>query len=87
MIALFKIKANAGFFVYMCDSVGYLGSVGLLLYKEFFMKDLSWAKMLMQFSYFLTFISMTLLVISALSFNRKTGKIKPSLYSTCDANI
>ncbi|HWW38861.1 DUF5690 family protein [Pedobacter sp.] len=73
MIALFKIKANAGFFVYICDSVGYLGSVGLLLYKEFFMKDLSWAKMLMQFSYLLTAISMILLIVSALFFNRKIG--------------
>lgn len=73
MIALFKIKANAGFFVYICDSVGYLGSVGLLLYKEFFMKDLSWAKMLMQFSYLLTLISMILITISTIYFNRKTG--------------
>lgn len=73
MIALFKIKANAGFFVYMCDSAGYLGSVGLLLYKEFFMKDLSWAKVLMQFSYFLTVICMLLLILSAIFFNRKIG--------------
>ncbi|MGY0034850.1 DUF5690 family protein [Pedobacter sp. NJ-S-72] len=38
--------------VYMCDSAGYLGSVGLLFYKEFFMKDISWAKVLM-LSFFL----------------------------------
>ena len=73
MIALFKIKANAGFFVYMCDSAGYMGSVGLLLYKEFFMKDLSWAKVLMQFSYLLTIICMCLLVLTAIFFNRKIG--------------
>lgn len=73
MIALFKIKANAGFFVYMCDSAGYLGSVGLLLYKEFFMKDLSWAKVLMQFSYLLTVICLLLLILSALFLNRKIG--------------
>ncbi|WP_052496146.1 DUF5690 family protein [Pedobacter lusitanus] len=73
MIALFKIRANAGFFVYMCDSAGYLGSVGLLLYKEFFMKDKSWAKVLMQFSYFLTVICLLLLLFSVLFFNRKIG--------------
>jgi MFS family permease len=73
MIALFKIKANAGFFVYICDSVGYLGSVGLLLYKEFFMRNLSWAKMLMQFSYLLTIICLVLLVFTAIFFNRKIG--------------
>ncbi|TKC08831.1 DUF5690 family protein [Pedobacter frigoris] len=73
MIALFKIKANAGFFVYICDSAGYLGSVGLLLYKEFFMKDLSWAKVLMQFSYLLTIICTCLLIFVAIFFNRKIG--------------
>ena len=73
MIALFKIKANAGFFVYICDSFGYLGSVGLLLYKEFFMKNLSWAKMLMQFSYLLTIICMVLMVFTVIFFNRKIG--------------
>lgn len=73
MIALFKIKANAGFFVYICDSFGYLGSVGLLLYKEFFMKNLSWAKVLMQFSYLLTIICLLLLVVAGIFFNRKLG--------------
>ncbi|ARS38310.1 hypothetical protein CA265_00845 [Sphingobacteriaceae bacterium GW460-11-11-14-LB5] len=71
MIALFKIKANAGFFVYICDAVGYLGSVGLLLYKEFFMKNVSWAKVLMQFSYLLSGICLLLLVFVAIFFNRK----------------
>ncbi|NHA02334.1 hypothetical protein G7092_00925 [Mucilaginibacter sp. HC2] len=71
MIALFKLKANAGFFVYICDSFGYLGSVGLLLYKEFFMRDLSWSKVLMQFSYLLTILCIALLVLVAIFFNRK----------------
>jgi hypothetical protein len=84
MIAVFKIKANAGFFVYICDSVGYLGSVGLLLYKEFFMKNLSWAKVLMQFSYLLTGICILLLVLSAIFFNRKMG-IKGPITGTLNA--
>ena len=73
IIALFKLKANAGFFVYICDSIGYLGSVTLLLYKEFFMKNASWANVLMRFSYLVTFICIALLVIIALFFNRKLG--------------
>lgn len=73
LIALFKIKANAGFFVYICDSVGYLGSVALLLYKEFFMNNLSWAKVLMQFSYLLSGICILLLIFSMILFNRKKG--------------
>lgn len=73
MIALFKLKANAGFFVYICDSIGYLGSVALLLYKEFFMQNTSWANVLMRFSYIVTFTSIVLLIIMALFFNRKLG--------------
>jgi len=84
MIAVFKIKANAGFFVYICDSVGYLGSVVLLLYKEFFMKNLSWAKVLMQFSYLLTGICILLLVFTVIFFNRKMG-IKGPITGTLNA--
>ena len=73
LIAIFKIKANAGFFIYICDAIGYLGSVGLLLYKEFFMKDLSWAKVMMRFSYVLTGTCLLVLVLSAIFFNRKAG--------------
>ncbi len=71
MIALFKIKANAGFLIYLCDSAGYLGSVGILLYKEFFMKDLSWSKVLMQFSYLLTGVGLVLLMLGLLFFRGK----------------
>ncbi len=71
MIALFKIKANAGFLIYICDSAGYMGSVAILLYKEFFMKDLSWAKVLMQFSYLLTVVGLVLLVFGLLFFKGK----------------
>jgi len=84
MIALFRIKANAGYFVYICESIGYLGSAGLLLYKEFFMKNLSWANVLMQFSYLQFGIGLVLLTLGNIYFERcRTGKgqnkINPSL--------
>jgi len=75
MIAFFKIRANAGFFVYLCDSIGYLGSTLLLIYKEFFMKDLSWAGLLMWFSYLLAVAGFLLLLLAALFFNRKSVKM------------
>lgn len=63
MIAFFRIKANAGFFVYICDAIGYLGSVILLLYKEFFMHDLSWSNMLIRFSYMQVIVSIIIMVL------------------------
>lgn len=72
MIALFKMKANAGFFVYICDAFGYMGSVVLLFYKEFFMKDLNWSGLLMQFCYVVTAVALLSLVFSYLFFRKKT---------------
>jgi hypothetical protein len=70
MIALFRLKANAGFFVYICESFGYLCSVGLLLYKEFFLKQLSWSKVLMQFIYVQAAVGIFLLICANLYFER-----------------
>jgi hypothetical protein len=71
LIALFRIKANAGFFVYTCDSIGYMGSVGLLLYKECFDHNHSWTRMLMNFSYLQTVVAIVVLTLTALFFYRK----------------
>ena len=70
-IAVFKLNANAGFFVYICDSMGYLGSVLLMLYREFFMKQVSWANVLISVSYLICVLSLILWVISVWFFNRK----------------
>lgn len=85
MIALFRIKANAGFFIYICDSIGYMGSVLLLLYKEFFMKDLSWSNMLIKFSYLQTGVSFAILLMAGIFFFRKQKSIRP--LSTATAGL
>jgi MFS family permease len=87
IIALFKLKANAGFFIYICDSIGYLGSVGLLLYKQFFMRDLQWSKVLLNFSYFTTIICFLLLFIISFFFNRKLGIQSPITKKLQDFSI
>jgi hypothetical protein len=71
MIALFRIKAVAGFFVYICDAIGYMGSVILLLYKEFFMKETSWSSMLMKFSYMQTIVSVAIMTMAIGYFFKK----------------
>ena len=42
-IACFKIKGNVGFFIITIDFVGYLGTLGLLLFKEFCASHIDWA--------------------------------------------
>ncbi|MCE7043744.1 DUF5690 family protein [Dyadobacter sp. CY312] len=75
MIALFRIKGNAGFFVYISDAFGYLGSVFLLLYKEFFMKSLEWSQVLIQFSYLLTVLGTCALLFSWIYFVKKSRAV------------
>ncbi|WP_290795904.1 DUF5690 family protein [Flavihumibacter sp. UBA7668] len=87
IIALFKLKANAGFFIYICDSIGYLGSVGLLLYKQFFMRDLQWSRVLLNFSYFTTILCFVLLFVISFFFNRKLGIQSPIAKKIQDFSI
>jgi hypothetical protein len=42
MIAAFNYKSNVGFIMYVADSVGYLGSVSILLIKELGHSNISW---------------------------------------------
>ncbi|MCE7061586.1 DUF5690 family protein [Dyadobacter sp. CY343] len=77
MIALYRIRANAGYFVYICESMGYMGSVGLLLYKEFFLKELSWSHVLMQFSYLLFGAGFLLLLLSNIYLAKRAGRQSP----------
>lgn len=42
-IACFKIKGNVGFFIITIDFVGYLGTLALLLFKEFYATHIDWA--------------------------------------------
>jgi hypothetical protein len=79
MIALFKITANAGFFVYICDSIGYLGSVALLLYKEFFMKESNWSIVLIQFALAQTVLGLVLLGSATVFFRQRTLRLKKQL--------
>jgi ABC-type Co2+ transport system permease subunit len=42
MLATFQIRANVGFVMYIADAFGYLGTVLVLLIKEFYAIEYSW---------------------------------------------
>ena len=44
LIATFHYKSNAGFAIYVADSIGYLGSVSVLLIKELARPSISWSE-------------------------------------------
>jgi hypothetical protein len=78
LIALFKARGNVGFLVYICDSVGYLGSVVLLIYREFFLKKMSFLNILMTFSYIISIVCFILLIVQLFFFSNKFLKGKLS---------
>lgn len=41
-VACFNIKGNVGFFIVSIDFIGYLGTVGVLIFKEVFVAHLNW---------------------------------------------
>jgi hypothetical protein len=69
LIAVLKIESNAGYFVYMCDSIGYLGSVSLLLYKELISPELEYTQLLIEFSIVVAIIAGCALLSQFLFFN------------------
>jgi len=64
--------ATAGFMIYVADAFGYLGSVGLLLYKNFGEPDLSWLDFFINFSWVMGIACAVGFGASALYFFRAT---------------
>lgn len=52
-IACFKIKGNVGFFIITIDFVGYLGTLALLLFKEYYASHINWAEFYNQMSVYI----------------------------------
>ena len=70
-IATFRVKANAGFLIYLCDSAGYTCSMGILIYKELFSPDLSWLKVVLTMNIAISIISIILLMTACYFFYKK----------------
>lgn len=68
MIATFRFSGNAGFLIYVADSFGYLGSVGVLLFRNFGEPDLSWLRFFVYGSYGLALAGAVAMIGSAIYF-------------------
>lgn len=71
MIAAFEIKGNVGFLIYVVDSFGYLGSVLILLYKNFGSAKTSWLNFYIHLNYIIVAIVLITSVIAFLSFRKR----------------
>lgn len=75
MIATFKIKGNVGFLIYIADAFGYLGSVLILLYKNFGKGDVSYLSFFIILLYIIAILCITVTIISFFFFKGKYKKI------------
>ncbi len=71
MIATFRHSGNVGFLIYLADSFGYLGSVGVLLSKEIFKVQLNWVTFFSNSVIGLSIAGLGLTVFSAIYFSAK----------------
>jgi hypothetical protein len=76
MIAAFGSAANAGFFIYIADSFGYLGSVGTLIFKYFSHNSQSWSSFLNTTSYSLAVFGSLLTGLALVFFSLKLNDIQ-----------
>ncbi len=63
---------TAGFLIYVTDAFGYLGSVFLLLYKDFGTKELSWLSFFQSFSHATAWLGVLLFGASFVYFMRRS---------------
>jgi len=75
-IAAFRIKGNAGFLIYLADAFGYLGSMGVLLYKNFGMDKISWLQFFINGAYLLSVLGTISVIISFFNLKNKHHRTK-----------
>jgi len=71
MIAAFQYSGTVGFIMYVADSFGYLGSVGVLFFKEFGLPHLSWMNFFISAGYLISIAGGFLMTGSLIYFRRK----------------
>ena len=71
LIATFRIPANVGFLIYLADSVGYVGSVGVIITKGFFNLSVRWTVFFSNSVMILSVIGVAGTALAIWYFNRK----------------
>lgn len=74
LIATFRYSGNVGFLIYMADSFGYVGSVGVLFSKEIFKVKLNWVNFFANSVMGLSVIGVFLTLFSVLYFSKMYKK-------------
>ena len=71
LLATFRYVGTVGFIMYISDSFGYLGSVAVLLFKEFGFSKLSWLNFFLSGGYIISIAGTVLIIGSMVYFHIK----------------
>ena len=71
LIAAFKHTGNVGFLIYLADSFGYVGSVGVMMSKEIFKVQLNWVTFFSNSVIWLSLAGLALTIFSSVYFYAK----------------
>lgn len=71
LIAAYRQPGNVGFIMYVADAIGYLGSVAVLLVKEFLDLQVTWSRFLVGANLWASVVGLVLVVVSAAYFMKK----------------
>lgn len=71
LISTFKYASNVGFLIYIADSFGYVGSIGVLLTKEVFKIKLNWVTFFSNSVVLLSIVGCLLTLFSLYYFTKK----------------
>ena len=74
LIASTRFRGNAVFAIYIADSIGYMGSISVQLYRDVFQSDLNRFEFFHVFTYAFSLLGFGLLVASCISFLPKTHR-------------
>ena len=75
MIATFREPANAGFLMYLADSFGYLGSVAVLLWRNFGAPQVAWLDFFQLAAYATAGLTVVVSLLSLFYFWKKSKRI------------
>jgi hypothetical protein len=87
LIAVFKYVSNVGFVIYLADSFGYLGSVLVMLFKNFSGMTLSWSAFFMDAVFSVSVTGIVMMVISAVYFKKRYEAVNNKSASDVNASV
>lgn len=85
-IACFKVKGNVGFFIITIDFIGYLGTLMLLLYKEFMAPHVDWTSFYNSMSAYAG-VACCMAFAGSIAYVIKTKYVKPTTVEETEAGV